>query len=91
MEDATRREVAHVHATLAPGGLDRGGMWELARQVAAAGNTEHDPVRPPSATYLLSAEPSPSPSPSLPLSSAPANDDAAPRSASSVIRRRKRG
>jgi curved DNA-binding protein CbpA len=88
MEDATRREVAHVHATLAPGGLDRGGMWELARQLAAAENAEQDAVRPLSATYLLSAEPSPSPSPS---STTPANDDAAATSTSSVIRRRKRG
>jgi hypothetical protein len=86
MEDATRREVVHVHATLAPGGLDRGGMWEMARQLAATENAEQDAVRPPSATHFLPVEPSPSPS-----STTPANDDAAATSTSSVIRRRKRG
>lgn len=46
MNSATRREVSHVANTMSPGGLDRGGMWEMARTVAQAqGNTSEDPLQ----------------------------------------------
>jgi hypothetical protein len=34
MNTMTRKEVSHVAKTMAPGGLDKGGMWELAKLVA---------------------------------------------------------
>lgn len=34
MSAKTRREVANVADTMAPGGLDRGGMWELAKTIS---------------------------------------------------------
>lgn len=34
MDASTRLQVANVSRTMSPGGLDRGGMWELAASVA---------------------------------------------------------
>jgi hypothetical protein len=34
MDSKTRKEVADMVDTLSPGGLDRGGMWEMARTIA---------------------------------------------------------
>lgn len=35
MDSATRKEVADVvTSNMSPGGLDRGGMWEMARMIA---------------------------------------------------------
>lgn len=81
MTDATRQEVANVHATMAPGGLDRGGMWDMARQLAAE-NEGKDSVPQPPATHLLSAESSPSPADDRTTASSCTN---------SASRRRRRG
>jgi hypothetical protein len=45
MNAATRRELAHVATTMSPGGLDRGGMWEMARTVAQQKISAEDPVQ----------------------------------------------
>ena len=37
LDSKTRRELTTVATTMSPGGLDRGGMWELARTVARHG------------------------------------------------------
>ena len=53
MNAATRREVAHVANTMSTGGLDRGGMWEMARAVAQAqGNKGEDPLQATSSRYI---------------------------------------
>lgn len=57
MTESTRREMIRVHNTMAPGGKDKGGYWELARQLA-----EHEDIkdrkssrRQPSSSLLLSS------------------------------------
>lgn len=41
MDDKTRKEVIRVYETLSSGGKDKGGYWEMARQLA-----EREPSRP---------------------------------------------
>jgi DnaJ-class molecular chaperone len=45
MTAATKRELAHVAKTMSPGGLDRGGMWEMARRVAQEEISGEDPLQ----------------------------------------------
>ena len=47
MDANTRRQVTHVHETMAPGGLDKGGMWQMASMIAKqAPTTGHeDPLQ----------------------------------------------
>lgn len=48
MDSATRKEVAAVVATMSQGGLDKGGMWDMARMIArdeADNPSRDDPVQ----------------------------------------------
>lgn len=46
MDAKTRREVAQVHETMAPGGLDKGGMWQMAAMIATRKTTgEEHPLQ----------------------------------------------
>jgi hypothetical protein len=42
MNSMTRKEISHVAKTMAPGGLDKGGMWELARLVSMQEDTTNN-------------------------------------------------
>ena len=47
MDSATRKEVAAVVATMSQGGLDKGGMWDMARMIArdeAENPSRDDPI-----------------------------------------------
>ncbi|GMI13998.1 hypothetical protein TrLO_g2096 [Triparma laevis f. longispina] len=50
-------ELAHVGETMSPGGLDKGGMWELAQRVAAEEAQRRKDSTPP--TPLSSSPPTP--------------------------------
>ena len=41
MDDATRHEVIRVYETMSQGGKDRGGYWEMARQLAEREEAHH--------------------------------------------------
>lgn len=50
MTAATRNELTHVANNMSPGGLDRGGMWEMARTIARqqqqrGGSLQEDPLQ----------------------------------------------
>jgi hypothetical protein len=86
MTDATRQEVADVHWTMGQGGLDRGGMWEMARQLAADNDERQDRSRQQArANHALPA------GPSQPLAADEASANTSTITASVVSRRRKRG
>jgi curved DNA-binding protein CbpA len=92
MTDATRQEVADVHWTMGQGGLDRGGMWEMARQLAADNDERQDQDRSRQqarANCALPAGPS-QPSPADGASAATSTSTST-STASVVSRRRKRG
>lgn len=45
MDSTTRREVAHVADTMSRGGLDTGGLWDMANTIAKRGSTGEDPLQ----------------------------------------------
>jgi hypothetical protein len=54
MDETTRKEVIHVYNSMARGGNDKGGYWDMARQLAEREAVREDPKEEP-VRYLESS------------------------------------